>query len=508
MSSHARILLSIFIIIVVLCIFSGLITLTFVGYIKISQFIENSGYYWAMYSQNNAAIVGIFTGLGAIFTVCVFYTTYKATKNAEKNTDISKKNVELAQSTLELSKESFRKDDFIKQFTLLLDLHDKSHKIMVSNIDKYAHDTLINNDNLSPSLIKWYFTKDEAAEKLYQNYEFSPYMRILFRILKHCDESFYYPEDENHIIKEKKKYTSIVRSMIRNDVLYFVAINSMNDHPAFHGYTEKLLKFDFFEHLNTSRISENFSFSVSGFYENGSSNKISSFIADIIKIELCEIFNNKIKNNNLHLEIPKATHSDILHSFNYHIASNYNHHQYNIFMKKIESLIDFNKLFDTEISLLKMNIDTKPYNNNPYYLYTKQKISSVIVEITTTPASVQQLSDKIINNSLSASEFDNSMNIQFNVEEILYTTEHADVTVNKNLINFIAASNVYENCKKYTHAKVMDGMINEKNIIFRKIINVVIEKMNKTTLIKISGEKFIIDKANNIVFENSKINAE
>ncbi|WP_373194462.1 hypothetical protein, partial [Proteus mirabilis] len=161
---------------------------------------------WINYSSRPEPWVGIFTACVLGVTA---YASYKAGESAK-----------IAGEMLELSRENGRKDDFIKQFTLLIEQHDKSHEIMMKVLDTYRID--------EGEDINWNMTIKKASDKLYLNHQFSPYMRMLFRVLKHCDENFYIQGDTNEITKEKKKYTSIVRSMIRNDVLYFVAINSMN----------------------------------------------------------------------------------------------------------------------------------------------------------------------------------------------------------------------------------------------------------------------------------------
>ncbi|HGN9120679.1 TPA: hypothetical protein ACK1SE_003642, partial [Proteus mirabilis] len=183
-------------------------------------------YLWVVYDPKVINIIELYTGMGVIFssigaiaTVFVFRSTAQATKNAIKSVEIAEKNLreskeynketlKIAETSLQSSLESSRKDDFIKQFSLLIEQHDKSHKIMMENLNRYKI------DNLLPNNIMWKMTINQASSTLYLNYKFSPYMRMLFRVLKHCAENFYMQGDSDEVIKEKKKYTSIVRSVI------------------------------------------------------------------------------------------------------------------------------------------------------------------------------------------------------------------------------------------------------------------------------------------------------
>lgn len=255
----------------------------------------------SFYDSHNGAIVGVFTSLGALFTVGVFYTTHKATKNAEKN--------------LDLVRENLRKDDFVKQFTLLLDLHNKSHAIMMENIDRYSEKNnekiIIGEKDKKNTLIDWTLSDVDAAEKLYRKYEFSPYMRTLFRILKHIDNNFFNKEFENeeNEFKAKKEYSSVLRCMIRNDVLYFVAINSLNKRPIFRNYEEKLTNLCFFEHLNPYEINDELSFKLDEYIKKLNIINLIDAITlnEIYKINKIKVLNKYLKTNyslTLHYPFP------------------------------------------------------------------------------------------------------------------------------------------------------------------------------------------------------------
>ncbi|MER1781030.1 putative phage abortive infection protein, partial [Proteus mirabilis] len=206
---------------------------------------------WSNYISKPDPWVGIFTSIGAIFTVFVFIVTaYASLKSGES--------AKIAAKALELSRESSRRDDFIKQFTLLLEQHNRSHDALAKSIDS-NNGQLISN---SSSFIQWGMTLKEASKKLFQHYQYSPYMRILYRNLKYINESFYLESDDNKYIEEKKQYTAILRSIIRNDILFFVAINAKNEMKIFRRYEEILKNFSFFEHIIIDDIGTKIKFNI------------------------------------------------------------------------------------------------------------------------------------------------------------------------------------------------------------------------------------------------------
>ena len=88
----------------------------------------------------------------------------------------------------------------------------------------------------------------------------SPYMRILYHTLKSIRTEMpnSLGSDDYNLIKTQKKYTSLVRSFIPNDVLYAIAINAsvfdekkslIPDSNQYKYYYKMLMDYDFFEHL-------------------------------------------------------------------------------------------------------------------------------------------------------------------------------------------------------------------------------------------------------------------
>lgn len=134
-----------------------------------------------------------------------------------------------------------KKSSFNNKFSLLLEQHNKYHDELVNNLDNK------NQEEKKKEKWKLLFCCDYHYPNnyLYGNAEFSPYMRVLYHILKNIDGEF------KNNYSEAKKNTSLVRSLIRNDILYYIAINSLSDkNTSFQHYRYLLKKYNFFEHLN------------------------------------------------------------------------------------------------------------------------------------------------------------------------------------------------------------------------------------------------------------------
>ncbi|NIG44305.1 hypothetical protein F3J31_10790 [Enterobacter sp. Acro-832] len=191
---------------------------------------------WLFYTTHTNETVGIFTSGGAILTALVLFYTAKAANAAKNSTKV-------AQSTLAQATKNSQKDDFIKQFTLLLDQHNSYHIQLKDYLDTKKGKILLQQiiDGTNHLL---------AFNRLKGHSIISPYMRVLYHLLRHIDKDFY-SKGEN--LKEKKKYSSLVRSLIRNDIMLLIAVNAsytyengeVNDFGA---YQLLLKKFSFFEH--------------------------------------------------------------------------------------------------------------------------------------------------------------------------------------------------------------------------------------------------------------------
>ena len=195
---------------------------------------------------------GLKTLLTIIATLATAWAAYAASRSASVSVKALNITEQTANDTLELTKTSLKESQgantrsaFEARYTLLLAQHNEYHEKVCSvlDMDVQAKEVMENRfewDSLHTSLT--FLTGHTVI---------SPYMRILYHLLKHIDEDFY---EENAKIDEKKKYSSLVRSVIRNDVLFLIAINALNvnsELAKLSGYPkyQKLLHlFDFFEH--------------------------------------------------------------------------------------------------------------------------------------------------------------------------------------------------------------------------------------------------------------------
>lgn len=205
-----------------------------------SQLIhDNAIEVWNLYDGNNTSVIGIFTLFGTILTAFVFFVTAKATKNASDS-------VRLARESLSLSETNNKKDEFLKRFSMLLEQHNNHLEIVKEYLDKKTAFT--------PLIMK--STEHYKTFNELRGHEvISPYMRVLYHLLKHIDLEFYIDEKSDLEFKERRKFSSLVRSLIRNDVLSLIAVNSSyifenGEYNQYKDYQVLLKKFDFFQHVN------------------------------------------------------------------------------------------------------------------------------------------------------------------------------------------------------------------------------------------------------------------
>lgn len=134
---------------------------------------------------------------------------------------------------------NYEKTNFNNRFNQFLDQHNKSH----SKLEEYIKNNSSNYDSIVNGVMC-----ENSSHQLYKKSGYSPYLRLLYHILKFIDnDSIFFATTG-----DKKKYTSIVRSLITNDIMLIVAINSLN--KDFYYYRALLDKFDFFEHLSMAEL--------------------------------------------------------------------------------------------------------------------------------------------------------------------------------------------------------------------------------------------------------------
>ncbi|HEM6888778.1 TPA: hypothetical protein U2I30_000161 [Providencia rettgeri] len=427
---------------------------------------------WGLYNENSVPFIGLFTILGALVTLFIFSETAKATKNAAQS-------LELTQKTLKTTMESNRKDDFIKQFILLLELHGKSHDTLA---DYLNNNEIITSNGIS--IINWNMTIKDVTSKLFQNHVFSPYMRLVYRILKYIDENFYHMSDKDFTVQEideqKKQYSSIVRSTIRNDILFFIAINSLNE--SFSKYRKLLEKFDFFEHLNSVEIGSNLMFDLSTYSKTLSALKYHGLICEkLIKESLNDFFYSPLAKRNsvekFELELP--------YSFVINIMENYNKEKYKIFLstineiisplpideKIIEEIKSWNTFKDCKYHIFSSpdadNCFNNDFNSNRFTLISKKRksLSVFLVEIEKNKLSKNEFCTKYLNK----------------YESVCFSTDNYNFAMQG---NFITCSYLYDQCiDLYKYKKLQE--VTSNNQLKKRTIKIITDKIKSTDLVKL-----------------------
>jgi hypothetical protein len=148
-----------------------------------------------------------------------------------------------------LTREANSQNLFQQKFNLVLEQHNDSLA--------RVRDWLKSNSYSDKAVTTEWLVNDIRGHE-----QLSPYMRILYHTLKSIKEELPITGkfDEKDVIKIHKRYTSLVRSFIPNDILFLVACNAsvidgrifeIHDGESYLYYNSMLKDFDFFEHLNT-----------------------------------------------------------------------------------------------------------------------------------------------------------------------------------------------------------------------------------------------------------------
>ncbi|EOD4128617.1 TPA: putative phage abortive infection protein [Yersinia enterocolitica] len=214
--------------------------------------------------------------------------------------DSSRKSSFIAQKAFEDNLRSSKSNNFEQHYNSLFALHNDLHNSVcdfLDTADKKDHDekNIIGGKSYFNSIRKM-DTLEDAHNTLMGHSVISPYMRVLYHLLKHI---FSYTDDPDVF----KKYTSPLRSMVRNDVLYLVALNtaviyrgdSLDDN-GYQEFQEYLQKSDFFEHtIFTADQYKNFNEvrnKLESDFEQSFNNPIRNYISNYV--EALEIQKNVI----------------------------------------------------------------------------------------------------------------------------------------------------------------------------------------------------------------------
>ncbi|ENN8392252.1 hypothetical protein ACAX60_000794 [Serratia marcescens] len=165
----------------------------------------------------------------------------------------SRRSSVISQKTFEDNLSNSKLNNFEQHYNSLLALHGDLHKSVCEFLDtedkKDKRDEIVSSGGQSYlKSIRNMKTLEEAHNTLMGHSVISPYMRVLYHLLKHI-----FTYSNNSVVF--KKYTSPLRSLIRNDVIYLVALNASilykknseedNGYQNYHNYLQCC---DFFEH--------------------------------------------------------------------------------------------------------------------------------------------------------------------------------------------------------------------------------------------------------------------
>lgn len=242
---------------------------------------------------------------------------------------------------------NYKETNFNNRFNQLLEQHNKLHNKLEEYIKSHSDEyKLIVNSNIN------YQT---SARFLYKKKEYSPYLRLLYHILKFVDNEL----NEFKLSNGGKKYTSIVRSLITNDIMLLVAINSLN--KDFTYYRELLDKFDFFEHLSIDDLDKRNNYE-DAFHIIFFHNDLDYFIKKIVN-ELFDLsVENKVNTESLNFHfIQIKSHWTMGIDLSKELNSYYNGNNFINFEKGFKNYI--NQIIDIEIEK-KLN-----HEINNFFLY-------------------------------------------------------------------------------------------------------------------------------------------
>jgi len=196
------------------------------------------GVFWSWF-QTNVAIIG------GLATALAFFATAWSAHEGRKSAKAALRAVRTSENALEETRANYRMDAFNQRFSLLL----TQHNTYLEKVNTY-----VRTDSGWSFIKKLFDSKKhyEAFDAMSGHITLSPYMRILYHTLKFIEEDFFGSKDD---IVGRKKYTSLIRSLISNDVLFLIAVNSIyirNEGACnqYYKYQYLLQRFDFFEHAD------------------------------------------------------------------------------------------------------------------------------------------------------------------------------------------------------------------------------------------------------------------
>lgn len=206
------------------------------------------GVFWSWFQTNLSLISGLATALAFLATAWAAYEGRKSARAAFRA-------VKISEDALEETRKNYLRDAFNQRFSLLLE----QHNTYLEKVNNYVRtkpgwDFITKTFNSNQHF--------EAFDAMSGHVVLSPYMRILYHTLKFIDQDYFGSKDD---IVGRRKYTSLIRSLISNDVLFLIAVNSSyisneGRKNQYHKYQYLLQRFGFFEHANFFNINHQHEF--------------------------------------------------------------------------------------------------------------------------------------------------------------------------------------------------------------------------------------------------------
>ncbi|WKA64180.1 putative phage abortive infection protein [Pectobacterium aroidearum] len=201
-----------------------------------------SGVFWSWFQTNLSLISGLATALAFLATAWAAYEGRKSARAAFRA-------VKTSEDALEETRKNYLRDAFNQRFSLLLE----QHNTYLEKVNNYVRTEPGWNFITKTFNSNQHF---EAFDAMSGHVVLSPYMRILYHTLKFIDQDYFGSKDD---IVGRRKYTSLIRSLISNDVLFLIAVNSSyisseGRKNQYHKYQYLLQRFGFFEHANFFNI--------------------------------------------------------------------------------------------------------------------------------------------------------------------------------------------------------------------------------------------------------------
>ncbi|PPE62503.1 hypothetical protein F157LOC_01352 [Pectobacterium brasiliense] len=199
--------------------------------------------------------------LSFITVIATAWAAYAAGRSAkisvkalEMTKDTADKSIKIAEESLNATHMANKRAAFEQHYSLLLAQHNIYHEKVCNYLDDKEE---INSAKEKSEIFNIFHCRFQSGS-LEKSIQFltghpvlSPYMRILYHILKHISDNFY---DTNASDKQRRQYSSPLRSVIRNDVMFLIALNALNmtgeskRSAGYIKYQNMLRQFDFFEH--------------------------------------------------------------------------------------------------------------------------------------------------------------------------------------------------------------------------------------------------------------------